>query len=319
MSNFKRNIVILIVFILGWVLLWPAGVYAVDLNGFSLGPPIIDKTIKPGESLEQVFIVNNLSQDAVTVEPYVQDYNVDKGKWNKVKDSDERWSPMKWATIESTPGRLGPGESGQILVKFNIPKDAEAGEHTTYFKTKFVPITNPEGESSAQIAIASELGSLVYIKVTDELGNLNINRSWTLNQAGTGFWHFSKPVFTIKAKNTGNVHLEVKGNIELKDILRNQTANLNVPLFNILPDKDKEIQIPWNEAPFLGYIQGEIQLTYDGKNFEERPFSFLIVPLFTLLGVILILGAVILTVLLYINSLRKRLAEAEGLQNKPKD
>lgn len=319
MSICKRNIIFLIIFILGCVLLWPARIYAVDLNGFSMGPPIIDKTIKPGESLEQVFNVKNLSQDAVSVEPYVQDYNIDKDQWKKVEDPDERWSPMKWATIESAPGRLEPGESGQILVKFIIPNDAEAGEHTTYFKTKFVPITNPEGESSAQIAIASELGSLVYIKVTDVLGNLDINRSWTLNQVGTGFWHFSKPVFTIKATNTGNVHLEVKGNIKLKDILRNQTANLNVPLFNILPGKDKEIEIPWNEAPFFGYIQGEIQLTYDGKNFEERPFSFIVVPLFTLLGVVLVLGTVILTVLLYIKSLRKRLAEAEGLQKKSKD
>jgi hypothetical protein len=88
-----------------------------------------------------------------------------------------------------------------------------------------------------------------------------------------------------------------------------------VPLFNILPGTEKEMEINWKEAPLIGYFKGQIKLTYDGINFEKRDFSFMVVPLLTLVGTAAVIIAIILAVVLYIRKLQKRLVEMEKLQN----
>ncbi|MFZ5644093.1 MAG: hypothetical protein ACOY46_10925 [Bacillota bacterium] len=300
------------------VMFLPTQAYAIEMNGTSLGPTIVDKMIKPGESFEQVFNIQNRSGEPVEIEAYVQDFRVEKDYWHKVDNPDTRWSPMTWATIASAPKRLANMEQGKIRVIFNVPKNAEMGEHLTYFNVRFIPGTNAintKGEQGAGITVASEIRSLVYVKVTDPRGNFELKQSWRLLKAGTGFWHFGKPVFSAAAENNGNVHLEVRGNIVVKDVIRNQTAELNVPTFNILPGADKKIDITWNDAPFIGYFHGKMQLTYDGKNFEERQFSFATVPLLTLTGTLLTFTGIIFAVALYIRKLKKQLAMAEQRQS----
>jgi len=256
--------------------------------------------------------VQNRTDGTVELEAYIQDFRVENNQWDKVEDTDSSWSPMTWATVINAPEKLNSGEQGKISVKFDVPKNAEKGEHVTYFNVKFIPVVaGQKGEMTATISVASEIRSLVYVKVSDAAGNLNLIRAWLVNKAGTGFWHVSKPVFTISVVNTGNVHLEVRGNIDITDVSRNQGTKLNVPMFNVLPGKEKEIEIPWNEAPLIGYFKGKIQLTYDGENFDEREFSFVVGPLPTLAGTVIIFLAVILAVILYIRKLQKQLKDAE--------
>lgn len=290
--------------------------YAVELNGVSLGPSIVDKTIKPGESFEQSFNVQNRTDGTVRLDSYTQDFRVENDQWNKVENPDPRWSPMTWATVVSAPGKLDHMEQGKIRVRFTVPDNAEMGEHVTYFNVRFSPVTEePKGAQSTGITVASEIRSLVYVKVTDAQGNFNLKQAWRLDEAGTGFLHIRKPVFNTAAANTGNVHLEVRGKISINDVIRNQKTELNVPLFNILPGAEKRIAVTWSEAPFIGYYQGKIQLTYDGVNYEEREFSFVTVPLLTLAGTAAVITAVILAVVLYIRKLHKRLSAAEQRQN----
>jgi len=287
---------------------------AVELNGVSLGPSIVDKTVKPGESFEQEFNVQNRTDGIVRIEAYLQDFREENNQWNKVEDVDSSWSPMTWATVVSAPEKLNSGEQGKIRVRFDIPLNAEAGEHVTYFNSKFIPaLPEQEGELSAAITVASEVRSLVYVKVTDAAGNLSLKRDWRVDKAGIGFWNTGKPVFTVAVANTGEAHLEVRGSIDIYDVVRNQKTKLNVPLFNVLPGKEKKIEIPWDEAPFIGYLQGNMQLTCDGVNFDERKISFVVGPLLTIAGIVTIIIAIILAVILYIRKLRKRLAKAERL------
>jgi len=311
-----RLIKIILLFLLGFGLLISARAYAVELNGVSMGPAIVDRTVKPGESFEQEFNAQNRTDGTVRLEAYMQDFRVENNQWDKVEDPDSSWSPMTWATVISAPEKLDRGEQGKIRVRFDVPKNAEKGEHVTYFNVKFIPVVaGQKGELTATITVASEIRSLVYVKVSDAAGNLNLIRAWRVDKAGTDFWHTSKPVFTVSVANRGNVHLEVRGNIDITDVFRNQRTKLNVPLFNVLPGTEKKIEIPWNEAPFIGYFQGKMQLTYDGENFDEWKFSFVVGPLLTIAGTVTIITAIILVVILYIRKLQKQLAEAERLQN----
>jgi len=301
--------------LLGLGLLLTTYAYAVELNGVSLSPTNVDKSIKPGESFEQIFNVQNRTGEPIKLQAYLQDFRVENNQWIKVENPDPRWSPMTWATIVSAPEKLGHMEEGQVRVKFNVPKDAEMGEHVTYFNAKFIPAVDQQEAKATGITVASEIRSLVYVKVTDTEGNLDLKPGWRLNKAGTGFWHFSKPVFTVAAANTGNVHLEVRGNIVIKDGIRNQKTELVIPLFNVLPGTEKRMDVVWNEVPFFGYFQGKMQLTYDGNNFEEREFSFIYLPLLTFIGIVVTVLGIILAVALYIRQLQKRLAAAEQRQN----
>ena len=299
--------------LLAW-LIFPSYVGAVEINGVGLGPSIVDRTVRPKESFEQVFGVQNKTDETFGLEPYVQDYRITDNQWNKVENPDAAWSPMTWATIISAPEKLDPGQKGDIRVRFDVPENAEMGEQVTYFSAKFIPAAARQGEG-AKINIVSEVRSIVYVQVTDTAGNLNLTRDWRIDKAGTGYWHFNQPTFTVAAANTGNVHLEVRGTIEITDLIRNQKTQLTVPLFNILPGTEKEMEINWKEAPLIGYFKGQIKLTYDGINFEKRDFSFMVVPLLTLVGTAAVIIAIILAVVLYIRKLQKRLVEMEKLQN----
>lgn len=316
MENFRMTRLFLLPLMLLVWLISPSDAGAVEINGVGLGPSIVDRTVKPGESFEQVFVVRNKTAAAVDLQSYLQDYRVENNQWNKVENPDAVWSPMTWATIISAPEKLDPGQKGDIRVRFDVPENAEMGEHVTYFSAKFTPAAaRQEEEQSTQITVASEIRSIVYVKVTDPLGIFNLARSWRIVKAGTGYWHFDQPTFTVAAANTGNVHLEVCGTIEITDLIRNQKTQLTVPLFNILPDTEKKMEINWKEAPFIGYFKGQVELTYDGVNFEKRDFSFVVVPLLTLAGTAAVIIAIILAVVLYIRKLQKRLAEIEKLQN----
>lgn len=297
-------------------LLFTTFAHAAELNGVSLSPTNVDKTIKPGGTFEQEFNVQNRSGEPVKLQTYIQDFRIENNQWNKVENPDARWSPMMWSDVISAPEKLEHLEQGKVRVRFSVPQNAEMGEHVTYFNAKFIPLdAEQKAAQTTGINVASEIRSLVFVKVTDAEGKLELKPSWSLGKAGTGFWHFSKPIFTIEAANTGNVHLEVRGNIVIKDGIRNQKTELSIPLFNVLPGTEKKMEVPWNEAPYIGYFQGKMQLTYDGKNYEEREFSFVVVPLLTLIGAIVTIFGVILAVVLYIRQLQKRLAVAEQRQN----
>ena len=316
MVNFRISKMFFLLLALLLVLIFPCDVRAAaQVNGVGMGPSIIDETVKPGETLEQTFSVHNGTDQTINLHSYIQDYRIDNGQWQEVEDPDETWSPMTWATIISAPKTLGPAEQNEVRVKFEVPKNAEMGEHVTYFSAKFMPAAGPGQDQAAQVTVASEIRSLVYIKVTDAEGNLDLIHSWNIDKLGTNFWHFGDPVFTAAATNTGNVHLEAQGTIELVDLIRNQRTELDIPLFNILPHTDKEIQISWPDAPFIGYFNGHMKLTYDGINFEERDFSLVTIPLLTLVGIMTILITIILSIVLYIRSLQKRLADIERMQN----
>jgi len=284
----------------------------IELNDVKLGPSIVEATVRPGESLEQVFTIRNQTGGAIRPEPYVQDFYIENGRWHAVEDPDARWSPMAWVTIVSSPEKLGHTKQDEVVVRFDVPPNAETGEHVTYFTVRFMQAaTGPERPEATGITAVSEIRVPVFLKVTDFLGNFAVIRSWLPGGIGTKFWNFSQPVFTVSAVNTGNVHLQVRGKIVINDLLRNQKTELNLPRFVILPGAEREMVFQWSEAPFIGYFRGKMQITYDDINFEEREFSFIIIPLLTMAGTLSIMAGVILAVVLYIRKLQKRLAAAE--------
>jgi len=314
----KRKIFLLLIIIINILLLFcTVDASAIELNGVSLGPTVIDKQLKPGDYAEEVFFIKNFNDEVFEVQPYFQDFRVEKEVWKEVEDPDPKWSPMTWTNIISFPEKLGPKEEGEVRVGFTIPEDAELGEHVTYFSVKFVKAgTNEENNPQTNISVASEIKSLVYVTVIDPNGKFVPVRSWEINKAGIGFWQFKEPVFKIKALNTGNVQIETKGNILINDLLRNKKTNIDIPLVNILPNNEKEISLAWDDAPFLGYYEGVIKLSHDGSNFEERSFRFVTIPILSFIGLVVILGGIITSIALYITSLKKRLA---ALENKQKE
>lgn len=309
MKNYRLTAIIALNLMVLFLLVLP--VRAVELNGVSLGPTIVDKTVKPGEYFEQEFEVRNNSSDEMGLEVYVQDYRLKDNKWERITNPDIRWSPMKWATVVSTPEKVAPGGEGKVKVRFDIPENAEQGEHVTYFSAKFIPVLKQQKKQATGINIASEIRALVYVKVTDPQGNLNLQKGWRIEKAGTKFCHFSAPVFTIVLTNTGNVHLEVTGDVVIKDVLRNQKTKLDIPRFNVLPGQNRTMLVKWEEAPVIGYFEGEMKLTHDGENFEKNRFSFIVIPLLTLLGVLFVVAGIVVALFLYIGNLKRRLREAE--------
>jgi len=318
-----RTIIIFSGFV-GIGMLLGATVYAVEpmeleLGGISLGPVTVNVTIKPGESFEQVFTLQNRTYGTIRAEPYLQDFYIKNNQWHMVENPDPRWSPMTWATILSAPENLDEMEQGEVVVRFDVPLNAETGEHVTYFSVRFIPAdTDSKIPETTGITAISEIRAPVFVRVTDLLGNLDITQGWLPGKIGTNFWNINQPVFTVSAVNTGNVHLKVRGKIIINDLLRNQKTELDLPRYIILPGVEREMTLRWAEAPFIGYFRGNVELTYDDITFEKREFHFIIAPLLTMAGTLLIIVGTILAVVLYIRKLQKRLAAAERrLLNKP--
>lgn len=275
-------------------------------NGYTVTQTIIDVQDKQGGSIHKSFQVKNESDKKVKVKVEVRDFEMKDNQLIFKEDVHEDWSLAKWTQIQESEFILEGSKNKKIDLDIKIPEKAEVGEHVALIAVQFIP-ENAEGTSVGNVSVATEIMPVLYVTVTDQNGNININKEWNLGELTYRKLESGSFLFDFKVENKGNVHLESEGTIRVKNKLTGSSKKIKIPRVNLLSNAEKTIVTEWNPKDSYGYFEVEAAISMDGKKFETRETKVMIIPWIPILsgGVIIILIA--FSIRLYFKRLKRRM------------
>ena len=299
---------------------------AIGNVGIQVSAPIYNFTIDPGETTQEIVKVRNVGDTARTFYPEVFDFKPlnETGTPEFIinaQDNSYAYSLSSWVKISTEGLKLAPNESAALNFTISVPADAEPGG-------KYAGIlfgTSPPKVGGTQIAISNKVGSLILVRVAGDA-----KESATVEEFSTpkDFLENGPVPFTVRVNNTGNVHVQPKGNIEIKNTFGKSvtTISVNEGDANVLPQSIRAFidsegdNLTWNPSGLtIGKFTATLTMIYGdpAKNLTDT-VSFWIVPWKILL--VLLLG-IIITILLLVLIVKKYnkwiVSKSQGKTSKP--
>lgn len=270
-------------------------------GGMIISPVLIEREAEPGDVLSLSIKVNNREGDKEdALYPFATDFVPDpnEGGSPQFSKSSVPGSFSSWFSFPLEQVYVAIGESKEISFKIAVPQDADPGTHFgAVILSREVP--EVEGESSS-IGATYEVGTIVLIKVAGEV----FEEGSFISFATTRRWYESPPVtFEARFENTGNVHLQPTGVIEIFNMagVKEGTMQMNSNFGRVLPSSIRRFDERWNPGKWFGLIPRMGRYTATALMIHGSPsistslgpISFWLIPwklLLALVG-ILVLGA----------------------------
>lgn len=272
MNNFRRFFLITSSLLLNLVFSKDVLSYQIEFydekieDKFIVSPVKLDLKMKPGEIVEEEFlVVNRLG--------YKVDFKIEKEVFRGSDDLEKVTvflgdqmktgsSPVNWITPDIENFSLNHGERIKINLRIAIPQDAEGGGH---YVAIFAKSAGEEIKSKDKVKLFTRAGMLTLITVDGQ-----INRQGEIESFFSGKRLYKKgPVdFRVIFKNQGNVHLTTNGEISIENILGSTIATIPVNDWVILPSSRRENKVYWDKKWILGRYKATINLTSDDLDRE---------------------------------------------------
>jgi len=176
----------------------------------SISPPVIELIIKPGVSVTQRFTVVN-NGDLAIVTPHLTGYI------NGSPENPSDYIPEPWISILNSdfawdkPTLLQPGESRQIVVRFNPD---ETVPETDYNRVFLLTTTPPPSAESSKSSFSSSIGSIMLITVSEN-GVLSKELKVTQFQVPQILDSFDSLEVRVRAANIGKTLVHTIGQLTL--------------------------------------------------------------------------------------------------------
>ncbi len=176
---------------------------------------------------------------------------------------------LKWASFSEDTFAADPDEWKTINATFNVPDTAAFGY---YYAIVFSRAYDEAPSEARQTAVVGGTAVLVLLeaRVPDAKRSVEVTEFST----DKGMYEFLPTTFTVKLKNTGNVHVAPRGNIFINRGDEHDIAilEINSDKGNILPGSSRDFQESWNDA-FPVYIEkkqdGKVVLDEQGNQVME--------------------------------------------------
>jgi hypothetical protein len=265
--------------------------------GIEVSAPLYEYTIKPGENVQDIIKVKNVGPNATTFYPEVLDFksNNEDGTPIFLKSGEDSgtYSLAKWISFTKESVTIEPNKSEAFNFFVTIPADAEPGGH--YAGILFS--TQPPKLDGTGLSLATKVGSLVLVRVAGDAKEEASIKEFSTDKET---YEQAQVKFNLVVSNTGNVHVQPKGTITIKNIFGGTVAALDVnqSSSNVLPGSDRKFAIDWEDPGFkVGYYTATVTLNYGNPSQTiTAQVTFWILPWKTLL--IALVVAIILLVLL---------------------
>jgi LysM repeat protein len=246
----------------------------------------------PGESKEDAVIIRNDTGEDQSLTVYAVDSTTNNvGGFALEKESDNRDNIGKWIEfIDETEFDLISGESREVKFKITIPPDASVGEHSGGIMAQ-KGLTEEQKNLKGGFIITTRLGVRIYETVPGEIiKKVNIAGFEYIFDEGR-----SKYRFTVKVNNDGNVTMEPKIKLYIKDVFFGK-GDREIETSPLVP-RQGEIRADLETGkPKMGKFEVTAVLEYEGVDgnliIESYPqkITFWVIPW----GEILVVGLIIL-------------------------
>ena len=286
-----------------FICLLPKSVSAQTSRSFTISPPSVKFKLNPGEKAEKIFKITNNTNEPLAFFANVQDFIVtDNIGTPELLPADlvidNKFAASHWATVITDTLTVHPGKSNTAVLYLQVPGNARPGGR--YISVAFKPTAEdlPEGTGASVNTVA---GSIVY---------LTVNGETTENGRVTAFGaplfsEFGPITLSTKIENSGDNHINPKGQIVIKNIFGQKiyTTALDSRV-NIFPGVERVYQNvfakKWLFGPYKAVLAG-----YFGQN-DSLPLSavasFWVIPYKIIL---IIIALIVIGIILYKKSQKK--------------
>jgi hypothetical protein len=270
-------------------------------TGLTIQPIKISQTMKPGDSISGKIMLTNASEDDVFVDLAIQDFIPTAGAetFQFVGRAPGVSTVRDWITFDGIKDHFTfkKGEAREVAYTIKAPANAEPGSHfgVLFFKAMRT------ADADAQIKVGTQVGVLVFITIPgkfEQKGTITNFSAPTFIQSG--------PVpFQLTFSNTGTVHFEPKGTIEITNMFGSKIGSVPIEGYAVLPTGIKKMDFHWN---VVGLLLGKYKATatiydVDGNLLSTASSSFVALPVWYIVGFIVVL----LVLFFIIRFIKKRL------------
>ncbi len=268
-------------------------------------PPLFQVSIEPGSRWSSsVKMVNGGNNE---IEIYATPVNFEA----RGEDGSARFIPIvdggsdgvmsaEWINISRGPYTV-PAEGGvDIPFVISVPEDATPGGH--YFALLIGTEPADEQTEGSVVRVSSLVTVLFLMRVEGDVIESGHIREF---RTDTGWYNRPEARFTVSFQNTGTVHLQPRGVIEIYNMWGNQRGvipiNTRNQFGNVLPESSRSFSFRWEGEGSLfeaGRYTANVTLAYgtDGARNVSETVSFWVLPVapfLTVLGTLLALLVII--------------------------
>jgi hypothetical protein len=270
-------------------------------QGLEMSPPLIERSVNPGEMLTLQIKLRNITTSPLVTDGAVEDFVAEgeEGQPKLLVGKNAEPSPYTFKPwVQSiTKLTLAPQEIKAATVTIAVPKDASPGGHYGVIRFTAAP---PELNGTG-VALSASLGSLVLLNVA---GNVEKKASIAelyveQNKQKKSLFEKGPVVLGLRLRNEGNVHIKPTGTLRVTNTFGKEVAvlSINGRGGNILPGSIRKFEEQLKNPGFIGRFKVEANVQYDNKNLSSSR-TFWIIPYKQLaigLGLLILLGFLLKT------------------------
>lgn len=255
-----------------------------EVKGLEVTPFIFDLDVEKGKEISsKVDLVNHSTSPLIiTVSP--RDFLPgDDGQPQFIPDptiNDPTFSLAEWVELgTASQFTIQPGQLVSVPFKLHPPQNAEDGTHYGALLFSYVGISATGSASEIQQSVGTII--LVRYGVARELGKTTLTADKHL------LWGSDQITFQNVFEDTGNVHVQPKGEIYIRNIFGQTVATqfVNRDAANVLPKTKRTFINTWYPSNFaFGRFTAESILNYGRGHLETKSIQVIwILPWYLLL------------------------------------
>ncbi|MFH1171886.1 MAG: hypothetical protein V1778_05120 [bacterium] len=247
---------------------------ALPAQAVTLVPPSLEfSDVQPGVTIPSKIKLFNETAGPLTLYSQTANFSaLDETGTPKVNLEKTQGDLASWISIESGPFTLAPGERIEIPFTIVLPADAPPGGH--YASLLFSP-QPPESIQQGQLAIDQKIGMLILVSVRGTMNEAGSILDLTADGGKTLFTRLPV-IFSLRFKNSGNIHLRPTGNLTIRNMLGGTTVviPINTDTGATLPQSVRRYDAVWENANNAGARGNFFQeVGREWKNFAFGPYT----------------------------------------------
>ncbi len=256
-------------------------------TGLTIQPIKISQTMKPGDTISGKILLTNASDEDVSVDLSIQDFIPTAGTdtFQFVGRAPGVSTVRDWITFDGTKDSFlfKKGEARSVAYTIKAPASAEPGSH---FGVLFFKATRAE-DAESQIKVGTQVGVLVFVTIPGKFEQKGSITSFT----APSFIQTGPVPFELSFENTGTVHFEPKGSIDITNMFGSKIGSVAIEGYAVLPTGIKTMNFNWNVSGFLLGKYNAVATVYDveGNVLSTNSASFWAVPVWYIVGFIVTL------------------------------
>ncbi|MEZ4180026.1 MAG: DUF916 domain-containing protein [Candidatus Doudnabacteria bacterium] len=240
----------------------------IPLGEIEISPFLVELSVAKGQSTQTEIEVRNNSDQPLTVKVETKDFLPgQRGEPRFVPDeeiNDLTYSLASWIELPVARLTLAPEQKKIVTVKVSPPANAEEGTH---YGAVLFSYQSPAGLSG--VGVSQSVGSIFLL----EYGQARSSGDSQLDVSKKISFSNQKIDFASHFINTGNVHVQPKGEVHIKNIFGQVVASPDINKFaaNVLPQSDRTFVDSWYPSALsFGRYKAESVVTYGREKLEDR-------------------------------------------------